>query len=506
MTGHAFVATVHTAALDDACQAIAAMDDAGTGRIEVRLDALWPTPPDAEGATDTLLRLTDAAQTRGASLLATLRPQRQGGGFDGPEEVRLGLLVAAARAGFQAVDVESDHQDLDGLVRTLRGEGTDVVVSDHSLTKAPGREDGMLRLLRMQDARSDAEKLVFPVGSFPETLRALELVHGHAARNGAPAVAPLGGGASLRALLAVAGNRLTYGHPTDHRPAVPGQPGLDAVRGVLAGWGLDEDLAADRATGWYAVLGDPVDHSLSPRLHNAALRAAGRPQRFGALQVPDSLGAVRLLATVASRIGLQGASVTQPLKQHALAVATPDEIARAVGAANCLRFRDGAVEATNTDATALGRLLGAHDGRAVAVLGAGGAARAALHAAQALERDVVFTSRDAERAKTVHEDLGATWVPWDERHSIRADAWVQATPLGAGHEAPLSADDLDGARHLVEMVYAGGPTPLQRLADEAGLAVDDGRTHLVEQALDAYRFWTDDEADRAAMEEALHDG
>lgn len=503
---HTTVATLHTDDLDTACQALAT---SGGDQVEIRLDALWPGPPAEAEATEVLLRLTDAARAAGVPLLATLRPKRQGGAFEGPEEVRLGLLVAAARAGFGAVDVESDHQGLPALVKTLRDEGVHVVVSDHTLHKTPGRDEGLLRLLRMQDARGDREKIAFPVGSFSETLRALELTHAHAGRSGAPVVTPLGGGPALRALLTLAGNRATYGHPEGHPPTVPEQPALAETQAILAHWGLDRGGSLEGgpdgqgAAGWYAVLGDPVTQSLSPRIHNAALRAAGRPERYGALTVPDSIGAVRLLATVAPRIGLHGASVTQPLKAHALAVAQADDTARAVGAANCLRFGPEGTHATNTDATALQRLLAAHPGGTVAVLGAGGAARAAIHAAQTLERQVVFTSRDEARAHAVHDALGAHWVPWPERHDIRADAWIQATPLGARDEVPLAATSLEGASHLVELVYAGGATPLQRMAQDTGLQVDDGRTHLLEQAVDAYRFWTGDDPDRTAMEEAL---
>lgn len=475
--------------------------------VEVRLDALWRTGPatasDMDAATDDLVAVTDAARAAGIALLATLRPKRQGGAFDGDEQVRLGLLAASAAAGFAAVDVEADHADDEAVIAAITHIGCrrdQVILSDHTLPAAPSRDEGLVRLLRMQDLGCGAEKLAFACGSFVDTLRALELCHAHSIRHGRPGVTPVGAGAEVRAMLAVVGNRLTYGHATGQEPAVAGQPSIRAVQRTWTHWGLlPPDLGRADGPPWLAVIGHPVAHSRSPRMHNAALRAAGRPERFVALDVPDSAGAVRLLTRVASRIGLVGASVTAPLKHHALDVADhADDRAREVGAANCIRFSDG-VQATNTDTTALERILTAHTG-SVVVLGGGGAARAAIAAARRLGRDIAFTSRDEARARAVEKAFGCTWTPWDDRARMRGDVWVQATPIGATADAaPVGVASLSGATALVEMVYAGGPTPLQRAAESEGVAVHDGIEVLVEQAADAFLFWTAAQPDRSVM-------
>lgn len=469
-------------ATGDLATIVAAIDASDADLTEVRLDALWPTVPDADRATDDLTALVATEKP----LLATLRPKRQGGGFDGDEQVRLGLLIAAARAGFDAIDLEADLRPLHDIAAAARSEA-DVVLSDHSLHAAPSRQDGLLRLQMMQDEKAILDKFAVPVGSFADTLRVLELVHAHRARHGNPAIAPLGGGPMLRALLALIGNGATYGHVGT--PAVAGQPALADVDAVWDHWGIGSDDLGQHIP-WYAVLGSPVEHSLSPRIHNAALRAAGRPERFGALDVPDSVGAYRLLATVASRMGLVGASVTMPLKQHAASVMKGDAIVQATGAANCVRFTDGA--ATNTDATALRRLLDG-SGR-VGVLGGGGAARAALWAAHDLGLDATVTCRRADIGEPLARRFGATYTPWDERASIDADAWIQATPLTTG---VLPDEPVAGSR-VIELVYKDGATDLERAAAQAV----SGRDFLIEQAVDAYSFWTGHEPDRAAMERA----
>lgn len=513
-TGHHLVATLaadHLAALVAALQDIPRGEEDGVGPslAEVRLDALWPTTPDTDTATDHLLSLTEDAPV---PLLATLRPRRQGGAFDGPEETRIGLLVAAAKAGFAAIDVENDNQDMRALLRALRPDAPHVVLSDHRFPEPPSRVEGMRHLLAMQDLGSDVQKIAFPCGSFADALRALELAAGHRARNGRPCVMPVGGGAPLRALLAIAGNRATYGHAPGLAPAVPGQPDAAAIASVWRHWGLAPDDLDTAGEGWYAVIGAPVHHSLSPQIHNGALRAAGRPQRYGALEVPPSPGALRLLLTVADRIGLRGLSITAPHKVQAADILRADQADRldpaatATGATNCIRIDDarGPV-GTNTDATALRRILADHvaQGARLAVLGAGGAARAALWAGTELGLQCSFTSRDPERARAVQTALGAQWVPWEERHHLRPEAWVQATPIGHPEDpVPLRAEQLKDASLLVELVYADGPTPLQTLTPSS-VHVVGGRSFLLEQAVDAFRFWTGASPDRAAMAAAL---
>lgn len=482
---HRLIATVST---DDLAAAAAAVADLPAGTVaEVRLDRLWPGPPDPDQAADQLEALLAAAGSAGVRLLATLRPKRHGGGFEGPEPVRLGLLVAAARAG-AAVDVEADLADVRPVMKAIGG--APVVLSDH-LPAAPGRDTALRHLLGMQDVRAALHKLAFPVGDFAAALRALELAHAHRGRHGRPCIVPMGKDPGLRALLGLVGNAATYGHAG--LGAEGGQPAAAAVQAVWRHWGLEGP--PDGHGPWAAVLGLPTAHSLSPRLHNAACAKLGLPGRYGALDVPDSPAAFRLVATVAPRLGLGWASVTAPHKQRAADVAATDAVATAVGAANCLRFTPQGTHATNTDAIAFKEILQAHRDHldSVAVVGAGGAARAALWACRETGLPAVFTSRDPKRAERVREDLGATWVPWQERDTVQADAWVQATPADVAVPA---------ARLLVDLAYPG-PTTAASAAREQGTTVVDGTAFLLAQAVHAFRFGTGHPADRAAMAAAL---
>jgi 3-dehydroquinate dehydratase type I len=375
---HTLVASILTPTTGEAVAALARLPPE-VGLAEVRLDGLWPAVPDSERATDDLLALADAARV---PLLATLRPKRQGGRFDGPEQVRLGLLQTALRAGFAFADLEMDGLDASGRVALLRQDGG-VVASAH-LPETPCRSDGLNALLQMQDLGAAYDKLAFTAGAFPDLLRALELTRTHAERGGRPSVATLvHGGAATRALLPLLGNRATYGAAPGLPPAAPGQPTAAELAATWRRWGLDGDdldLCAAKPGPWLAVLGVPVGHSLSPRLHNAALKAAGRRERYGALEVPASASALRLILHVAPRLGMVGASVTAPHKVDAARASQGDASVHRTGSANTLRWRGETAESTNTDLSALKRLLAPHvrrDDEAL-VLGAGGAARAAI--------------------------------------------------------------------------------------------------------------------------------
>lgn len=501
--GHLMVASMMA---PDAAAVAVALRDLGKGlepaaadadlAAEVRLDGMWAGTPTTEQATSDLESITGAAN--GTPLMATLRPRRHGGRFDGDEAVRLNLLAAAARCGFEAIDVEAGSAH-PAVIDAMHAGGARVVVSEHWEGPAPSREDGLLALLRQMDAGGESEKLAFDGGSFADTLRALELCRAHAERGGEPAVMPMGAGAApVRALLALVGNHATYGHAPGLPPAASGQPALADIVATWRHWGLaGDDLAGPgRAPrNLLLVVGHPVAHSLSPRLMNAALRSASRAERYAALDVPASTSALRLAAMVAPRAGVVGLSVTAPHKQDALRIAQGDAVAKEVGAANCLRWRGGAWEATNTDATALLRLLSGHldAGAPCVILGSGGAARAAAWAGRQLGASVHFTSRDPARAQAFAKATGATWTPWEARTRLSGQAWVQAAALPAGEPSPVSRSQLRGKPLVVEMLYTpdGRPTKFEQEAAAAGSHVVGGRTVLLEQAIDAYRHWFD---------------
>jgi len=244
------------------------------------------------------------------------------------------------------------------------------------------------------------------------------------------------------------------------------------------------------------VLGWPVAHSRSPAIQNAAFEAAGLGWRYVKLPVRPELLAETVRALPAS--GYRGVNVTIPHKLDALRLAdAASAAASAIGAANTLSFADGRIDADNTDA---GGLLDALErpvaGLRALVLGAGGAARAAVWALNdAGASEVAVWNRTAERAEALARELGATAV---ERPGT-ADLLVNATSVGldpglAGDDA-LSSLGLLGSEPpalVADLVYRadGAPTPVAGWAARGGAAVVDGLEILVRQGARSFSLWT----------------
>jgi shikimate dehydrogenase len=258
------------------------------------------------------------------------------------------------------------------------------------------------------------------------------------------------------------------------------------------------------------VCGWPVAHSRSPAMHEAAFAAAGMQDwRYLRLPLPPALFAETVRALHAA--GFRGVNVTIPHKEAALALAdTASAAAREIGAANTLTFeRDGSIAADNTDAPGLIDALGERwnpAGRTTLVLGAGGAARAAVWALRgAGAAEVTVWNRTPERARALAEALGAH----ASQHPEKAEIVVNCTSVGlADPDAtfkalPLQADSLGAGSCVVDMVYRDGGTRLLEAARTRGADVIDGLEILVAQGAASFERWTGRTAPRQVMRGAV---
>jgi len=239
------------------------------------------------------------------------------------------------------------------------------------------------------------------------------------------------------------------------------------------------------------VLGWPVSHSRSPAMQRAALRAVGLDGwAYQLLPVPPELFDETVRALPAA--GFVGANVTIPHKEAALALAdhaTP--LARTIGAANTLTFTDDGIEADNTDAPGLLAAIGDLP-RTALVLGAGGSARAAVHALAGAGCEVSVLARTPSRA----HGLPATVVD----APVAAQALINCTPVGLGDADELPLDPA-GYELVVDLVYREGGTALTRAA--TGRVVD-GLEVLVHQGARSFTRWTGHEAPLETMRAAVH--
>jgi shikimate dehydrogenase len=273
-----------------------------------------------------------------------------------------------------------------------------------------------------------------------------------------------------------------------------------------------------------AVIGHPVAHSRSPVMQTAALTEmvlAGE-WTYGALDVaPEDFEAeVAELAAAGEYVGV---NVTVPHKEAALAMAdVATEGAQAIGAANTLSFKGGQIAAANTDAGGLLRSLPAMaaGGRAL-VLGAGGAARAAIWAlahggegspdeegepTNVPPFDVHVWNRTAGRGEAVAAELGARFVAAPDPANYALI--VNTTAVGlAGEDTfealPISPDSFSPGQVVLDMVYTDAPSPLLAAAEAAGATTVDGLEMLVQQGALSLRIWTGEEPSLEAMRAAV---
>lgn len=269
-----------------------------------------------------------------------------------------------------------------------------------------------------------------------------------------------------------------------------------------------------------AVLGQPVAHSRSPAMQNAALAELGlAPQwSYEAIEIPPD-GFEALVRSLPER-GFAGVNVTVPHKVAALGIAdSASDAAGEIGAANTLTFTDGAIGADNTDAVGLiGALPSDPGGSRALVLGAGGSARAVVWALQRAGAEVEIWNRTQARAEELARDFGVA-ARIGERPLVATDydLFVNCTTVGLAEARdespdprdlkglPLSADGLDEKTTVVDLVYGPNPTPLVRLASERGARVVDGLEVLVHQGAASLRIWTGLEPPLETMRKAARE-
>lgn len=268
-----------------------------------------------------------------------------------------------------------------------------------------------------------------------------------------------------------------------------------------------------------AVLGFPVAHSLSPRMHTAAFAALGIDDEWSYEAVELTPEGFAAGVTDLRERGFVGANVTIPHKEAALALSgESSEAARAIGAANTLSFGSGGIRADNTDAPGLIAALPADvGGKRALVLGAGGAARAAVWALLGSGAEVDVRNRTASRAEELVADIGGRAVSADGPIELSGyDVLVNTTSVGLAKPGAevrepgsdlkilgIEADGLDEHLILVDMVYGAEPTELVAAGSRGGAATVDGLEILVRQGSLSSRIWTGLEPPLQVMRDAI---
>ncbi len=268
------------------------------------------------------------------------------------------------------------------------------------------------------------------------------------------------------------------------------------------------------------VIGDPVEHSLSPVLHNAAMVELGLDWAYVAFPVPAGRGGRAVEAML--DLGLRGLSVTMPHKAMAAAACLRlTAVAERLGVVNTVTNLNGELVGDSTDGAGFVDSLAdqgwSPEGKKCLVLGAGGAARAVVLAlAEAGASRVTVAARQAEQAAAAAAFAGPRGAPGQPREAEQADLVVNATPVGmagvgrsstSGDGVPslplgLSPDRLGPGQLVADLIYAPATTPLLAVARSRGADTCNGLGMLIHQAARQLRIWTGREAPVEVMSAA----
>jgi len=421
-----------------------------------------------------------------ATGIATCRRTANGGKFSGNVAAEIEVLSKAAAAGFHIVDVELESVTAmkKGELQNLRDTGVALIISHHDFAATKDLEGIYKRIVPFQP---DFIKIVPTAKTLVDNVTLMRFIERMEDHSNIIGICMGDAGIISRVLGVRAGSAFTFAAATVGEETGPGQI---AARTLIETYRIDQ---VDAATKVYGVAGNPIRSSLSPIMMNTAFRRETVNAVYLALQANKLSDLLKLV----DEIPIQGLSVTMPLKQEIMAhLEKTDPLSAKIGACNTvLRAQDGKLYGFNTDVAGITGPLEKRmslRGAKVLVLGAGGAARAAVFGLRDKGVEVFILNRTAETAQKLARQSGSKTIKKDAVAKTVFDVIINATPIGmAGIKAPqlLEAKDLN-TKLVFDLVYNPLETPLLRMARQKGIPIVTGIEMFVQQGARQFEIFT----------------
>jgi 3-dehydroquinate dehydratase / shikimate dehydrogenase len=464
-----------------------ALAQRGAKLVELRLDWIARSP-------DVPRLLKD----RPTPVVVTCRRKADGGRWVGSEDERRMLLRTAIISGADYVDLEDD------IARSIPRYGkTKRLISHHDFETTPDNLEELWA--EMAEMNPDIIKLVTTAHSPSDCVRLLKLV----SESTIPTVGFCMGefGVPSRILCGKYGSPFSYAAFSAERAIAPGQLTFQQMRDIYHYDDINKD------TKVFGVLGDPIGHSLSPVLHNAAMRKIG----FNGVYLPIRVTKDQLSKMLDDFqwLDARGYSVTIPHKEAVLAKYPKcEEIVQQIGAANTLfRGPGGDWESDNTDFTAALDSLqlalppgDSLEGKRVLMLGSGGVARAIALGVTRRGAALTISGRSADRTKKLAESLGCRHVTWENRGSEFADILINCTPVGMHPEVnatPFQSHWMRDDMIVFDTIYNPEQTLMLKEARDHRCRTVSGVEMFVRQAAAQFERFTGQSAPREMLAETL---
>jgi 3-dehydroquinate dehydratase/shikimate dehydrogenase len=396
----------------------------------------------------------------------------------------LDVLTKAAAAGCQLVDLElqTATKCKPEQIQKLRTRAALILsFHDHHATK---KLDETLE--KMQKYPVDFYKVVSTATTLSDNVVMMKFLEKESDRHSLVGLCMGEQGIISRVLGVRAGSAFTFAAVTREEQTAPGQVTAQDLRGVYR---IEQ---VDVATRVYGVAGDPVSHSLSPIIMNTAMRR----ENVNAVYLALHAKTLKDLVACVRDIPIHGLSITMPYKEAILQyLDNTDSHTTKIGACNTIvRAQDGKLYGFNTDTAGVVRPLEqrlALEGARVLVLGAGGAARAAVFGLKERGCEIFILNRSAAPAQKLARQAKARTIKRQDLKKLSFDVIVNATPVGMSNtrESPLNENEIN-AKYVFDMVYDPQETRFLKAAKARGAQIIPGIEMFVHQAARQFEIWT----------------
>jgi 3-dehydroquinate dehydratase / shikimate dehydrogenase len=416
--------------------------------------------------------------------IGTCRRVENGGKFKGSLASQLEVLGKAHAAGCQLLDLELESalKAKPEAIARLRSHAG-LILSFHDFSATRKLDETLGKMVKIP---ADFYKVVSTATSLSDNVTMMKFLQARSGEHSLVGLCMGEQGIISRILGVRAGSVFTFGAVNAELKTAPGQISARDLRGIYR---IDQ---VDAATRIYGVAGDPVGHSLSPVIMNAALRR----ENVNGVYLPLHAKTLKDLIHCVREIPLHGLSITMPYKQAILTfLDNTDAHTSKIGACNTVvRGQDGKLYGFNTDVAGILRPLEQRisiENAKVLVLGAGGAARAAVFGLKERGAEVWVLNRTSIKAQKLARQAKAHAIKRADLRKVAFDVIINATPVGMGNtsECPLKDAEIQ-ARVVFDMVYDPVETHLLKVARSKGITVIPGVEMFVQQAARQFEIWT----------------
>jgi 3-dehydroquinate dehydratase / shikimate dehydrogenase len=459
----------------------AAAKAAGADLVEVRLDTCAKLGADLDATLAAIRSLALPA-------IVTIRHHSEGGDWNGSDEQRTRLFAIADRSGAAYIDCELAFR----RVLSNKPEQAKLILSFHDFAGMGGNLVAVVE--RMMKSGADIAKIAVT----PDDAADLAIIENLYHQTATPLVAIAMGeiGLPSRLLAGAWGAHLTFARVDDSPGSAPGQPNVTELKECYR---ISKQGPHTRIFG---VIGNPIIHSLSPLIHNAAFASHG----LDAVYVPFLVKNAKAFWEACNG-WIDGLSITIPHKQELLeSVDLIEDVAQRIGAINTIyRDEDHRPIGANTDASAavecIERQVGTLAGRHVTILGAGGVSRAIAFSLRDRGAELVIANRTLDRAQELAAEVGAHAVDTDHALKIPYEILINCTAAGMDKdpETPWPASAHQARTLVFDTIYTPLETRLIKEAQMAGAITICGLSMFISQARGQYKRWTGLDAPEALM-------